>query len=290
MLSANWFRSACYRMAGLLPPYLVRSVARAGARHPWIKRRLNWYRDMLRHQDGIIQHGAAKGLRFNTGASNVGFLLGSAEPESQNALALLVRPNAVVYDIGANVGFLTLIAARLAGNSGRIFAFEPLRENFGLLEHNLRINGFTNVIARNIALAAHDGTDDFVMSANATFGGLSTAAVKVQDEVGRIEVQVRRLDSLVEQESLPLPNLIKIDVEGAEEQVLEGALKTIARARPVLLIELHGTNHVISEKLATMGYFPAVVGGAKSITDAHWNAQVVGFPERCPEMEQIARL
>lgn len=277
-------------MAGLVPPSLVRSVARAGARYPWLKRRFNWYRDILRHQDGFIQHGAAKGLRFNAGSSNVGFLLGSAEPESQNALTLLVRPNAIVYDIGANVGFLTLIAARLAGSSGRIFAFEPLKENFGLLEHNLRINEFTNVAARNIALAAHDGTEDFVMSANATFGGLSTAAVKVEDEVGRIKVEVRRLDSLVEQESLPLPNVIKIDVEGAEEQVLEGALQTIARSRPVLLIELHGTNAAISEKLAAMKYFPAVVSGDQSITQAHWNAQVAAFPAPCPEMGLIARL
>jgi FkbM family methyltransferase len=277
-------------MAGLLPPSLVRSVSRVGARYPWIKRRLNWYRDMLRHQDGIIQHGAAKGLRFNTGSSNIGFLLGSAELESQNALALLVRPGAVVYDIGANVGFLTLIAARLAGSNGRIFAFEPLQENFGLLEHNLQINGLANVISRNIALAAHDGTEDFVVSANATFGGLATAAVKVENQVGRIEVQVRRLDSLVEQESLPLPNLIKIDVEGAEERVLEGAMQTIAKAKPVLLIELHGTNTTISEKLTKLGYFPAVAGGAKSIKEAHWNAQVVAFPGPCPEMEQIARL
>src|SRR5882672_2685824 len=96
---ANWFHSACYRFASVVPIPVVRFVSRTGARFPWLKRRLNWYRDTLRNHDGIIQHGAGKGLRFNAGPSNVGFLLGIADLDVQRALQALSRPGDVVYDV-----------------------------------------------------------------------------------------------------------------------------------------------------------------------------------------------
>jgi FkbM family methyltransferase len=284
----TWFRSACYKLAGVVPVPIIQWVSRTGARFPWLKRRLNWYRDTLRNQDGIIQHGAGKGLRFNAGPSNVGFLLGSADLDVQNALQTVVHTNDVVYDIGANVGFFTAIAARLVGPIGNVVAFEPLKENFNLLRHNAHLNGFTNVTANNFALADRDGTAEFLLSKDATFGGLADSAGKIENQAGKTEVKVFRLDSVVQRGSLPLPRIVKIDVEGAEAAVLDGAAETIQKARPILIIELHGTNAAIAERLNTLGYFPAVAGG-KSIFGSHWNAQVIAFPEPCPEMEQIQR-
>lgn len=285
----HWFRSACYRFAGVVPTPVVRFVSRTGARFPWLKRRLNWYRDTLRTRDGVIKHGVAKGLWFNTGSSNVGFFLGTSDPELQQILQMLVRPGSVVYDVGANVGFLTVVAARLTGPSGRVCAFEPFPANLKCLEHNIQLNAFDHVMAREVALADHDGTAAFLMSSNSTFGSLAGASAKVENQVGKTQVTVCRLDSIVKKDSLQLPNLMKIDVEGAEASVLDGAVETIRKARPILLIELHGTNAVISEKLSALGYFTAVVGGARSILEAHWNAQVVAFPAPCPEMERIQR-
>jgi FkbM family methyltransferase len=242
---------------------------------------------MLRNQDGIIKHGAAKGLLFNTGSSNVGFCLGSADPEIQNAFKMLVRPSTVVYDVGANVGFLTVIAARFTGAAGRVIAFEPLAENFKMLQRNVQLNGFAHVVAKNVALADRDGTAAFRISSDSTFGALVDTAVKVHNEIGRTEVALCRMDSIVQQDSLPLPNLIKMDVEGAEAMVLDGALNTIQKARPILLIELHGTNAVIAEKLNALGYVSTVIGGAGSIVESHWNSHVVAFPAPCPELDRI---
>ncbi len=284
---STWLRSACYKLAGAMPVPIIQWVSRTGARFPWLKRRLNWYRDTLRNQDGIIQHGAGKGLRFNAGPSNVGFLLGSADQDVQNALQAVAHSQDVVYDVGANVGFFTAIAARLVGPMGRVVAFEPIEVNFNLLRHNTQLNGFTNVTANNFALADRDGAADFLLSKDATFGGLADSAGKIENQAGKTEVKIFRLDSVVQHDSLPLPQIIKIDVEGAEEAVLDGAVETIQKARPILIIELHGTNAAISKKLDALGYFPAVAGG-KSITESHWNAQVVAFPKPCPEMQQIA--
>jgi FkbM family methyltransferase len=284
---SHWFRSACYKVAGVVPVPIIRLISRTGARFPWLKRRLNWYRDTLRNHDGTIQRGAGKGLKFNAGPSNVGFLLGSADPDVQTALQTVAHPGYVVYDIGANVGFFTVIAARMVGQSGRVVAFEPLVENFDLLQRNAQLNGFTNVTANNFALADRDGTAEFVLSENATFGGLANSADRIENQVGKTEVRVFRLDSVVQRDALPLPRIIKMDVEGAEAAVLDGAVETIQKARPILIIELHGTNAVISDKLKALGYFPVVPGGTAAITEAHWNAQVIAFPAPCPELTEL---
>jgi FkbM family methyltransferase len=271
----------------MVPVSIIELVSRTGARFPWLKRRLNWYRDTLRNQDGTIQRGAGKGLRFNAGPSNVGFILGSADPDVQNALQTLVHAGDVIYDIGANVGFFTVIAARLTGPSGRVVAFEPLDENRNVLEANARSNGFSQISARNFALADHDGDAEFLLSANATFGGLAGSAGKIENQAGRLQVRVCRLDSVVQRDSLPLPRIIKIDVEGAEAAVLDGARETIRKARPIFIIELHGTNAVIAKKLDELGYVCAVPGSTKTITEVHWNAQIVAFPAPCPELTLI---
>jgi len=252
---------------------------------PWLERCAN----VLRNQDGVIKHGVAKGLRFNTGNSHIGFLLGTSEPAVQNVLQMLVRPGSVTYDIGANVGFLTLVAAHLAGAAGRVFAFEPLPQNFRQLERNIQINGFEHVEARNIALADQDGPAIFLVSRSPTWGKLASVSGETAEQIGKIEVAVCRLDRVVQTDSLPLPHLIKIDVEGAEIEVLDGAMETIRKARPILLIELHGTNATIAQRLKAFNYYPAVVGSSKSVTESHWNVHIVAFPEPCPEIEQIQR-
>jgi len=200
---------------------------------------------------------------------------------------MLIRSGTVVYDIGANVGFITVISARLTGPSGRVFAFEPLAENIRCLEHNIQLNGFDYVDVTECALADRDGTALFLVSQSPTWGELASVSGRVQDEIGRRQVTVCRLDSIVQQKSFPLPNLIKIDVEGAEAMVLDGALHTIQKARPILLIELHGTNAVIAEKLNTLGYVSTVIGGARSIVESHWNSHIVAFPAPCMELDRI---
>lgn len=284
---ASWSRAALYKMAGFVPPSVVRRVALARARHPWLKSSLSWLPGILHNQEGTIRHGAAKGLRFNSGKSNVGFLLGSAEPNLQSIFQLLVNPGTVVYDIGANVGFFTILAASLTGPAGQVVAFEPLQENFNLLEHNAQINNFTNVSVRDFAIAERDGTAVFLISANSTFGVLADASSKAESQIGKTQVEVRRLDSLVQRDAFPIPHIVKIDVEGAEAAVLDGAVETIQKARPILIIELHGTNALISKKLKAMDYFPVVPGGTAAITEAHWNSQVVAFPASCPELTHL---
>ena len=278
------------RIAGALPVPVVKAVSRAQWRHPLVKRCFDWCAGLLRNQDGIIQHGVGKGLLFNVGSAHAGYLLGTSEPAVQSALKTLVRPGAVVYDIGSNVGFLAMIAARLVGPSGRVLAFEPLPENFERLKHNAGLNHFDNIQAFNLALADYDGAASFLTSRECTWGKLASVQGTVGAESGRREVNVACLDSIAERERLPAPDLIKIDVEGAEVEVLEGAKMTIQKSRPILMIELHGTNLAIANKLKNMDYCPVVLGGSKLIEDSPWDAYVIAFPEPCAAMNEIREL
>jgi hypothetical protein len=136
------------KLAGILPLSVIKAVSHEQWCHPWLRRRFDNCAARLRNQDGTIQQGAGKGLRFNPGCANAGYLLSTAEPEVQQALKMIVVPGTVVYDLGANVGFVTVIAASLVGPSGRVVAFEPVPDNFQWLQHNVRLNGFSQVLIR----------------------------------------------------------------------------------------------------------------------------------------------
>jgi FkbM family methyltransferase len=144
---------------------------------------------------------------------------------------LLVKPGDMVVEVGANLGAHTVLLARLAGASGAVLAFEPQPILFQVLCANLVLNQITNVVAEQKGLGrkpgfAHIPVLDY--GANLNFGGLSLDMVT---EGERVPVQI--LDSY----RLHQCAFIKIDVEGMEAQVLEGAAETLHRLRPVLYVE-----------------------------------------------------
>ena len=278
------------RIAGALPMSWLKAISRTQYRHPLLKRSFDWAANHFRNQDGTIQQGVGEGLRFNTGRSNAGYMLGTTEPRVQHAFASLIQPGMVVYDIGANVGFFTVIAARLCPQ-GRVVAFEPLPENLERIRHNVALNNLQNIIVRSEALSDTDAQSRFEVSPEPTWGKLVSVGKGIGTKVGTIDVKVSRLDSLVKAGEIPIPELIKIDVEGAEIGVLRGAESTLHQARPVLLIELHGTNQAIASLLESLAYSAAVLGDTRAITDAPGNAYVAAAPaERLDQVAAITAL
>lgn len=275
------------RIIRVLPISWVKVISRAQGRNPLLKRSFDWAANHFRDQDATIQRGVGRGLRFNTGRSNAGYILGTTEPRVQHAFASLIKPRMVVYDVGANVGFFTVIAARLSPQ-GRVVAFEPLPENSERIRHNISLNNLQNIIVRTEALSDTDAQAQFQVSVEPTWGKLVSVSEGLGPKVGTIDVRVSRLDSLVEAGEIPIPELIKIDVEGAEAGVLRGAESTLRQARPLLLIELHGTNQSIARLLESLAYSAAVLGDTRAITDAPGNAYIAAAPTERPD--QVAAI
>lgn len=277
-------------MIGRLPRSWIKAASHAQWRNPAMKRAFDFFANRIRSTDGVIAQGLGRGLRFNTGRSNAGYLLGTSEPDVQDALATVVRAGLTFYDVGSNVGFHAMIAARLVGPSGHVICFEPFPENANQIEYNARLNGFTNVNVRREALGNHDGSGRFLTSEEPTWGKLDSAGSEPSRMSGELQVAVRSLESVVGETALPVPDVIKIDVEGGEVDVLSGAARILRENRPILLIELHGTNAEVAEALEEFGYRAGVLGSPRTITESPWYAYVIAVPEESNETHPILGL
>ncbi len=178
-----------------------------------------------------ILQGRHRGMRWIVGSGNHGYWLGSHEYRKRILFEQTVRPGDVVYDIGAHVGFYTLLASALVGTKGRVIAFEPLPDNLAFLHEHLRLNRRENVTVMEMAVSDFEGTAEFLAGDNTSTGHLA--------EKGTIPVRVVSLDKLVERGEILLPQVIKMDIEGAEGAALRGARKIFAEARPVLFLATH---------------------------------------------------
>jgi FkbM family methyltransferase len=141
-----------------------------------------------------------------------------------------IEPGTVVVEVGAHIGTHTVTIARLLGPWGRIYAFEPQRKMYRELHHNLALNGLTNAVILRYAVGSEDGR--IVEMTPAPPG--NEGATRIGSGGDRVEL--RTLDSF----GFERVSLIKIDVEHYENEVLDGAVETIRRNRPVILIEIMG--------------------------------------------------
>lgn len=137
----------------------------------------------------------------------------------------------VVIDAGAHYGFYALLSSRLVGREGLVIAFEPASENYRCLLANLQLNKTKNVKPFNMALGDLDGETKLYL------GDHSREHSMIYQRSKRFEfVQLKRLDTIIDELGLTKVNLIKLDTEGAELTILRGALLTIKRYKPRLTI------------------------------------------------------
>lgn len=192
-----------------------------------------------------------RGLVFECLTSEKYFVLGqSFEQESQRAVAAVLSPGDVVYDVGAHVGFWSFVFAALCVPDGRVFAFEPSPQNFPRLRRNIELNPTLRVTPLNA------GASDTESRARLSIRGSCSRVVEdhADPATATAEVRLVRLDDFAFRDGHPLPAFLKIDVEGHAARVLTGARRVLAERRPPLLIELHD---------------PAEVAGVRAILDQY---------------------
>jgi FkbM family methyltransferase len=240
----------------------------------------------LRNRPRVVAHGQAAGLRIDPAGANPGYALGTSEALVQDVFAAHVPSGGVVWDIGANIGFYSLIASRLV-EDGRVVAFEPLSSNLEAIRRNLQLNGINNVELVEIALGETNGTAGLEIHTNQTWAKLDTSADTRyhtnRKAIRQIQVPVSTID--LQMESVPAPDLVKMDIEGAEVAALRGASKLLARRRPTIICELHGTNQAVCDLLESHGYAVTVIETPEvQPRAANWNVHVLAVPpERTAE-------
>lgn len=165
------------------------------------------------------------------------FRTGTWEPHVERCLRQLLGPGDSAIDVGANLGYFSAVMAQCVGPSGRVIAFEPTPPAFARLSLCRALNGFTQLETRSHALGSGEGRVEIRYDPRLTGEASLHRAATAKDEA--VTVRVCPLDLLVSSGEVPLPDLVKIDVEGHELEVLRGAHETIARARPAIVFELN---------------------------------------------------
>jgi FkbM family methyltransferase len=182
----------------------------------------------------IIQ-GPLRGSKWIAGAGNHGCWLGSYEQQKGAAIVRAISPGDVFYDIGANAGYYTLLGSRITGKVGHVYSFEPLPLNLSFLRKHIQLNSIENSSVLEVAVAAVDGVAAFTIGENSCEGHL-TAATGIRT----IQVKTASLDSLVSNNAIRPPKVIKCDIEGGEYDALQGAREVLRRYSPVLFLATHG--------------------------------------------------
>jgi FkbM family methyltransferase len=151
-------------------------------------------------------------------------------------LASLVRPGDVVFDVGSNFGIYTILLAKAAGSAGTLVAFEPEAQAYGHLQDNVELNSLTNVKTFQLALGDRAREEKLFLQ----YTGASRLERSTVVQGGYEVVTVVEGDDLVSTENLPVPRVVKIDVEGHEWAVIRGLRKTLAMPEcEVVCCEIH---------------------------------------------------
>jgi FkbM family methyltransferase len=202
-----------------------------------------------------ILQGRLKGKKWIVGSSNHGCWLGSYEFRKRQVFEGVIVWESIVFDIGAHVGFYTLLTSVLVGPNGKVYAFEPMPENIYYLKEHLRINQISNVRIIEAAVSDRCGVAQFKKTNNSYTGHLSLE--------GDISIETVSLDELISKDILPAPHYIKIDVEGAEMNVLAGARCFLMKNHPTLFLATHGDkiHKQCCQLLGSIGYHLIPIDG-----------------------------
>jgi FkbM family methyltransferase len=198
--------------------------------------------------------------------------LGNYEPGVHSVIARFLRPGMTAYDLGANIGYFTLVMARAVGEGGRVVAAEALPANVERLREAIRLNRLEErvlVVAK--AVGARAGRQRFLVHASAGMGRLEDAPGRAEGFEGSLEVEVAAIDDWVYRDGLPVPDLVKLDLEGGEGLALEGMRTVLAQAAPILVVEVHGA-------LAARSVWTELTSAGYSIFDVDQGERPVTSP------------
>ncbi len=286
-LSVPW----AFRVAGLLNRAIPERVRRAARHIPLLNRSIQRFLDQQAPPGATVitvAGGVLRGARLELDLmSEREYWLGSYERQFPLAVRHFCKPGMTIYDVGANIGYTSLMFARIVGVQGCVYAFEPLPANIARLRTHMRLNlDLAHVQVIPSAVSDQEGHEIFLTHQSAAMGKLIGSSDRETTYVDQIEVASLRLDDFVYRDHHPLPDLIKIDIEGGAVKALPGMSRILAERRPLLFMELHGPaeQEVAWDMLQPLGYqlrsmnrgYPVVA--TRSDLATRWRQHVVAIP------------
>ncbi|MFA6554486.1 MAG: FkbM family methyltransferase [Candidatus Paceibacterota bacterium] len=257
-LKSDRHASVLTKIIGLLPPSIPAKIYRTASLVPILKTILNKIilskiPPQINIQEGTI-------ILDQTDVAVSGTLaLGSFEDTEIELFRKSLKNGFTVVDIGANIGYYTIIASGHIGSNGKIFAYEPENRNYSFLQKNIEVNRLTNVKAQKIGLSDKKGSNTLYLDPN---NKGHHSLVYDKDKPG-LTIELDTLDNSLKQFGSPKIDIIKIDIEGAEFLALEGMRETIQKSPnliiftevyPKAMARLGGNAQRYLENLAGLGF------------------------------------
>lgn len=214
----------------------------------------------------------------------------SYEPELEAALSRFVGPGMVAFDVGAHLGEVAYFLAHRVGGRRSVFAFEPQPANIRAIRSGIRRHRLgARIEAIHAAVCDRTGTAEFRSHHRRSMGKLAGSAGRLYGYGQSFEVPCVSLDDMVFRRGIPLPDVVKIDVEGGEGKVVEGMREIMDRRPPILFIELHGlrATRAVWGPLSSRGYHfvrlaPPPYADITAIEQFRWKERVLVVPPDQP--------
>jgi FkbM family methyltransferase len=227
--------------------------------------------------------GPLRGARWLRGSGPDGYWVGLYEPDDTAAFASFVSEGSIVWDVGAHVGYYTLLALRRG--AARVLSVEPMPRNRQLLQRHLELNRLSGrVRVADVAISDRVGEAWLAPGATTSEGKLVERDSDSARRAECLRVRTTTLDELLadgERAGDSAPVLVKLDIEGAEADALAGGSRLLAEARPALVLSLHGPDEVSERALSTCeraGYAFSFLNASQGASRGHPWGTAVGHP------------
>ncbi len=285
-------RDAVLSLAAWTARVLPLSIKRQIYRQPWLASKL---RDTLNRAApaGLtlttVAAGRLKGAQLYLDLqTEKDYWLGTYEPDLQDAAIQFVQPGSIIYDIGANIGYVSLLLARCTGAGGKVFSFEALPQNLERLSKNLALNGSkAQVEIVPVAVVDQNRKVRFLVGPSGGMGKAEGSAGRQEIEYSdAIETQGISLDDFVYAQGNPAPAVVKMDIEGGEVMALPGMVRLLREAHPLIFLELHGRQaaqaawKILTEHGYSLSKMEKNYPQVQALDSLDWKSYIVAFPAR----------
>ncbi len=174
----------------------------------------------------------------DVGLSRDLFLDGVREPIATKAVKKIIKKGDIVVDIGGNIGYYALLESRLVGEEGKVFAIEPVPDNFEVLNKNIELNKYKNITTYRYAIGDEDGNSEINVGERRNSSSLREDVGGYVKFIDKVPVKVFKLDTFLKDK--PSPSFVRMDVEGYETEIIKGMEKTLSSSKKLkVFIELH---------------------------------------------------